>query len=62
MNSFTYYILGESSKMKEVTDTHKQIIENLINESASITKKPLFYYLIGILFFIIWYLITIFSN
>ena len=29
MNSFTYYILGESSRMKEVTDTHKKIVEDL---------------------------------
>lgn len=62
MNSFTYYILGESSKMKEVTDTHKKILDNLVTESAIITKSPLFYYLVGIFFFIVWYLITIISN
>lgn len=62
MNSVTYYILGESSKMKEVSDTHKKIIENLGKESGIITRKSLFYYLMGTLCFIIWYLITIFSN
>ena len=62
MNSFSYYVLGESSKFKEISDVHKKIIEDLGNASTLIRKQPLFYFLLGIFFFISWYLIKIFSN
>lgn len=62
MNSFTYYVLGEMNKMKEVSEEHKKIVDKLGEESSKVKKSPLFYFIVGIVFFMVWYFVKLISN
>ena len=62
MNSFTYFVLGESTKQKEISEPHKKIIENLGNESADKRNQPLLYFIIGVVFFIFYYIVKMSLN
>lgn len=59
MNSFTYYIFGESQKLKEVSEQHKEAYEKLLKEDSKAKNSPLAYFLFGIIVFICWYFIKI---
>ncbi|RKR82632.1 hypothetical protein BDD43_2817 [Mucilaginibacter gracilis] len=61
-SNFSYYILGETLKIQELIDKHKKEVDDLGNESVIRTKSLLNCFLLGILFFMIWYLIKIFNN
>lgn len=62
MNSFTYYVLGESIKQKEISEPNKKIIEKLGNESADKRNQPLLYFIIGVIFFIFYYIVKLLLN
>lgn len=60
MLNFSYFILGESIKKDEISIVHKNVVDDLGNESSKLLKQPLFYFVLGILIFICWYIIKIF--
>lgn len=62
MLNFTYYLLGETNKFKEIIDTHKPILDELVDESTNTKRQPLIYLLVGLFFFAIWYTLKIIVN
>ena len=62
MMNFSFYILGEKNQIQELIDIHKKAVEELSAESAESKKHPLTYLILGIFFFMIWYIFKLFTN
>ena len=62
INSFPYYVLGESIRQKEISEPHKKIVERLGNESANKRKQPLLYFIGGAICFILYYITRLILN
>ena len=62
MFNFSFHLLGEAYSNKEISETYKKISNDIAAENSKLKNSPVFYFVIGVLSFLIWYIIKIFTN